>query len=100
MPTQSGFVRQIREVLRCLQAMASREVEVLIFDGHEVSISSPREVLFPETDYTKLDLVKYYLAVAPGALRGAGGRPNVLVRYVNGIGGEFFYPKRAPETGC
>jgi DNA ligase D-like protein (predicted polymerase) len=42
--------------------------------------------------------VQYYLAVADGALRGAGGRPNVLVRYPNGTNGEFFYQKRAPES--
>ncbi|MDF2697579.1 MAG: ATP-dependent ligase, partial [Labilithrix sp.] len=48
--------------------------------------------------YTKLDLVRYYLAVAKGALRGSGGRPNVLVRYPNGIDGEFFYQKRAPSS--
>src|SRR5262249_8697553 len=40
----------------------------------------------------------YYIAVAAGALNGAGGRPNVLVRYPNGVGGEFFYQKRAPES--
>ncbi|HVL55536.1 MAG TPA: DNA polymerase domain-containing protein, partial [Burkholderiaceae bacterium] len=48
--------------------------------------------------YTKLDLVRYYLAVADGALRGAGNRPNVLVRYPNGVGGEFFFQKRAPAA--
>jgi len=42
--------------------------------------------------------VKYYLAIADGALRGAGGRPNVLVRYPNGIASEFFYQKRAPAS--
>jgi bifunctional non-homologous end joining protein LigD len=66
--------------------------------GREVSISNPGKVLFPEAGYTKLDLVNYYLAVADGALGGAGGRPNVLVRYPNGIGEEFFYQKRAPES--
>jgi DNA ligase D-like protein (predicted polymerase) len=55
-------------------------------------------VLFPEAGFTKLDLVRYYLAVAGPALRGAGGRPNVLVRYPNGVGGEFFFQKRAPES--
>jgi DNA ligase D-like protein (predicted polymerase) len=55
-------------------------------------------VLFPGAGYTKLDLVRYYLAVAEGALRGAGGRPNVLVRYPNGVGEEFFYQKRAPQS--
>ena len=77
--------------------MASKvEREVLVLDGHEVSISNPRKVLFPEAGHTKLDLVRYYLDVAEGALRAAGGRPNVLVRYPNGIKGEFFYQKRAP----
>src|SRR5262245_12907727 len=65
--------------------------------GREVSISNPRKVLFPQAGYTKLDLARYYLAVADGALRAAGGRPNVLVRYPNGIGAEFFYQKRVPE---
>jgi len=67
-------------------------------DGREVAISNPAKVLFPGPGYTKLDLVRYYLAVSAGALRGAGGRPNVLVRYPNGIDGEFFYQKRAPRS--
>ncbi len=72
--------------------------ERLVVGGREISISNPHKVLFPEPKYTKLDLVRYYLAVADGALRGAGGRPNVLVRYPNGISGEFFYQKRAPTS--
>jgi DNA ligase D-like protein (predicted polymerase) len=67
-------------------------------DGREVSISNPSKVLFPEPGYTKLDVVRYYLAVADGALRGAGGRPNMLVRYPNGITEEHFYQKRAPAS--
>src|SRR4029079_19719927 len=51
-----------------------------------------------DAGYTKLDLVRYYLAVADGAIRAAGNRPNVLVRYPNGIGNEFFYQKRAPSS--
>ena len=79
--------------------MPSKVEKALIeVSGREVSISNPGKVLFPEAGYTKLDLVNYYLAVADGALRGAGGRPNVLVRYPNGIGEEFFYQKRAPES--
>jgi DNA ligase D-like protein (predicted polymerase) len=79
--------------------MPSRpEQEILTVAGREVAISNPRKVLFPKPGYTKLDLVRYYLAVADGALRGAGGRPNVLVRYPNGIDGEFFYQKRAPTS--
>ena len=71
---------------------------VLTVDGREVAVSNPQKVLFPEAGYTKLDLVQYYLAVATGALRGSGGRPNVLVRYPNGIGSDFFYQKRAPDS--
>ena len=74
------------------------EHEVLTVAGREVAISNPRKVLFPQAGYTKLDLARYYIAVAGGALRAAGHRPNVLVRYPNGIEGEFFYQKRAPES--
>src|ERR1051325_9964656 len=66
--------------------------------GHEVTISNPGKVLFPKPQYTKLDLVEYYVAVADGALRGAGGRPNMLVRVPNGGGAESFYQKRAPQS--
>ena len=72
--------------------------ETLVVNGREVAISNPTKILFPEPKYTKLDLARYYIAIAEGALRGAGGRPNVLVRYPNGIKGEFFYQKRAPES--
>ncbi len=79
--------------------MPSRvEHEVLTVAGREVPISNPRKVLFPQAGYTKLDLARYYVAVAEGAFRAAGNRPNVLVRYPNGIDGEFFYQKRAPES--
>jgi bifunctional non-homologous end joining protein LigD len=78
--------------------MPSPEPELLTIAGREVAISNPLKVLFPQPGYTKLDLARYYLVVAEGALRAAGGRPNVLVRYPNGIGGEFFYQKRAPQA--
>ena len=71
---------------------------MLAVAGREVTISNPGKVLFPKPGYTKLDLARYYIAVAEGALRGAGGRPNVLVRYPDGIEGEFFYQKRAPAS--
>ena len=74
------------------------EQELLTVAGRELAISNPRKVLFPKPGHTKLDLARYYLAVSEGALRGAGGRPNVLVRYPNGIDGEFFYQKRAPTS--
>jgi DNA ligase D-like protein (predicted polymerase) len=74
------------------------EPERLVIGGREIAISNPHKVLFPGPKHTKLDLVRYYLAVAEGALRGAGGRPNMLVRYPNGIAGQFFYQKRAPTS--
>jgi len=72
--------------------------EVLSVAGREISISNPGKILFPGPKHTKLDLARYYVAVAEGALRGAGGRPNMLVRYPDGIEGEFFYQKRAPKS--
>jgi DNA ligase D-like protein (predicted polymerase) len=61
-----------------------------------VVITNPGKVFFPHAGQTKLDLVKYYAAVAEGALRGIAGRPIVLKRYVDGAGGEPFFQKRAP----
>src|SRR5262249_14636266 len=72
--------------------------ELLQVDGREISITNPDKILFPEAGYTKRDLVQYYLAVAPGALLAAGGRPNVMVRYPDGITGEYFYQKLAPSS--
>ena len=76
----------------------SREAELLILGEREVTISHPDKVLFPQPKHTKLDLAHYYIAVADGALRGAGGRPNMLVRFPDGIEGEHFYQKRAPKS--
>jgi DNA ligase D len=72
--------------------------EVLVVDGHEVSISNPGKVLFPEAGHTKLDLVRYYLAVAGGALLGVRDRPMALKRFVDGADGEAFFQKRAPKN--
>jgi bifunctional non-homologous end joining protein LigD len=72
--------------------------EVLNVAGREVAISNPHKLLFPQAKHTKLDLVRYYIEVSEGALRGAGGRPNMLVRYPNGTEGEHFYQKRAPTS--
>ncbi|HEX6084574.1 MAG TPA: DNA primase small subunit domain-containing protein, partial [Thermoanaerobaculia bacterium] len=71
----------------------------MIFEiaGHEVTITNPDKVFFPKAGYTKLDLVKYYAAVAEGAIRGVAGRPMALKRYVNGADEEPFFQKRAPE---
>ncbi len=77
--------------------MAERK-EILEVAGRQVAVSNPGKVYFPHTGHTKLDLVRYYLSVAGGALRGAGGRPMVLKRFVNGADGEAFFQKRAPQA--
>jgi bifunctional non-homologous end joining protein LigD len=72
--------------------------EIITVAGRDVAVSNPDKVLFPAAGHTKRDLARYYVAVSEGALRAAGGRPNVLVRYPNGIDGEFFFQKRAPQS--
>jgi DNA ligase D-like protein (predicted polymerase) len=75
--------------------------EILRVDGREVAVTNPAKVFFAEAaggPITKLELVRYYLEVAGGALRGAGGRPMALKRYPNGAAGDFFFQKRAPEN--
>jgi bifunctional non-homologous end joining protein LigD len=72
-------------------------VEVLSVDGREVRVTHPDKLYFSQqTKVTKLELVRYYLSVAPGALTGIEDRPIVLKRFVNGAEGEAFYQKRAP----
>jgi len=70
---------------------------VLEVAGREVMITNPDKVFFPQAGHTKLDLAKYYAAVADVALRGIAARPVVLKRYVSGAEGEPFFQKRAPE---
>ena len=77
--------------------MAKPPPTVLLAAGREVVISNPDKLYFPRAGHTKLDLARYYLAVAEGALRGIAGRPIVLKRYVDGAEGEPFFQKRAPE---
>ena len=72
--------------------------EVLLLEGREVQVSHPDKLYFSaQARVTKLDLVRYYLSVAPGALAGIRDRPIVLKRFVNGAEGEAFYQKRAPD---
>jgi bifunctional non-homologous end joining protein LigD len=71
--------------------------QVLSIDGHEVRVSNPDKLYFSQAKITKLDLVRYYLSVAPGALAGIRDRPIVLKRFVSGAEGEAFHQKRAPE---
>ena len=74
------------------------EREIIQVNGREVTVTNPAKVYFPQTGHTKLDLVRYYLAVADGALRGAGGRPMALKRFVDGAAGQPFFQKRAPDN--
>lgn len=75
--------------------MAEQKI-VLEIAGREVSVSNPDKIYFPEAGHTKLDLIRYYLAVADGAVRGIAGRPMILKRFPHGAGTEPFYQKRAP----
>src|SRR5947208_13914734 len=76
--------------------MASARQVALEVAGREVVITDPDKVFFPQSGHTKLDLARYYTAVAEGARRGVAGRPIVLKRYVDGAEGEPFFQKRAP----
>jgi bifunctional non-homologous end joining protein LigD len=71
---------------------------VLTVAGREVVVTNTDKLFFPQAGHTKFDLVRYYVAVAEGALRGIAGRPIVLKRYVDGAEGEPFFQKRAPES--
>jgi DNA ligase D-like protein (predicted polymerase) len=76
------------------------EAAVLSIDGREVRVTNPDKPYFSrEVKLTKLELVRYYLSVAPGALRGIRDRPFVMKRFVNGAHAPPFYQKRAPSSG-
>src|SRR6266487_3602425 len=74
------------------------EREVLELADREVVITNPGKVFFPDLGLTKLDLVRYYLSVTDGVLRGVHGRPMALKRFVDGAGGQAFFQKRAPKS--
>ncbi|HEU4867638.1 MAG TPA: DNA polymerase domain-containing protein [Actinomycetota bacterium] len=75
----------------------SKSEHYLELNGHEVKVSNPDKIFFKEIGVTKLDLVNYYLAVAPGAIRGVYDRPTSLKRFPNGADGDFFFQKRVPS---
>ena len=78
--------------------MAKEAAEVLLIEGREVQITHPDKPYFSaQANVSKIELVRYYLSVAPGALAGIRDRPIVLKRFVNGAEGEAFYQKRAPS---
>ena len=80
-------------------AASSSKGEHLDVDGQQVTITHPGKVVFPHIGVTKMDLVRYYLDVAPGALRGVVDRPMILKRFVKGITEEAVFQKRPPASG-
>src|SRR6266852_2679555 len=78
--------------------MAAPREAIIEAAGRQVTITNPDKVFFPRTGHTKLDLVRYYMAVAEGAIRGVDGRPMALKRFVNGAEGAAFFQKRAPTS--
>ena len=102
----TGSIRSINATVRGLpffeirctyHIMGKADTVHLEAAGREVTITNPGKLFFPQAGHTKLDLARYYAAVAEGALRGIAGRPIVLKRYVDGAEGEPFFQKRAPE---
>jgi bifunctional non-homologous end joining protein LigD len=77
--------------------MPGAKAEVIEVAGREVTVTNPGKVFFPQGERTKLDMVRYYLSVADGAVRGVKDRPMALKRFVNGAEGEAFFQKRAPD---
>ena len=80
--------------------MAKKETaEVLSIEGRDVRVTNPNKPYFTrEVKLTKLDVVRYYLSVADGAVAGVRDRPNMLKRFVDGVEKPPFYQKRAPEN--
>jgi DNA ligase D len=78
--------------------VAGGDVEVLEVAGHEVRITNPGKVFFPERGDTKLDLARYYLAVAEPLMAAMGGRPVMLQRFPKGVTGPSFFQKRVTPT--
>jgi DNA ligase D-like protein (predicted polymerase) len=76
----------------------AEKVETLEIAGRAVRITNPAKIYFPALGLTKLDLVRYWLAVAPGALVGSRDRPTLLKRHPEGVDGFFFYQKRVPAS--
>jgi DNA ligase D len=78
--------------------VATKDAQVLGLAGHEVRITSPGKLLFPERGETKLDLVNYYVSVADPLMRAMGGRPVLMQRFPQGATGPSFFQKRVPDN--
>ena len=81
-----------------LALMSEDSERIVPAAGHEVRISSPEKVYFPELGATKFDLVAYYLKVGDALLNSAGGRPALLQRFPDGAAGKSFFQKRVPSS--
>jgi bifunctional non-homologous end joining protein LigD len=77
--------------------VAAKRHATLEVEGHEVRLSNPDKVFFPEAGHTKLDLASYYVEVAEAATRHLRDRPTTMKRFVDGAGGDFFFQKRVPK---
>jgi DNA ligase D len=78
--------------------MVAAQVEVVEAAGREVRVTSPHKVFFPQRGETKLDLVRYYLAVEGPIMGAMGGRPTLMQRFPEGAGGSSFFQKRVPDS--
>jgi DNA ligase D len=78
--------------------MAARDIVVVEAAGREVRITSPGKIFFPQRGETKLDLVRYYLAVEQPIMLAMAGRPTLLQRFPEGAGGSNFFQKRVPDS--
>jgi bifunctional non-homologous end joining protein LigD len=77
---------------------AKSEHEIVDVSGHEVRVSNPGKLFFPDAKITKIDLVRYYIACEQAVVRGLRERPTVLKRWVDGVAGDPFFQKRVPES--
>src|SRR3954470_12769663 len=78
--------------------MAKAEAAQVEAAGRTLLLSNPQKIFFPERGETKLDLVRYYLAVEEPLMRALGGRPALMERYPHGAGGPSFFQKRVPRN--
>ncbi len=78
--------------------MGTSDVTSINVDGHEIRVSNPSKVFFPQRGETKMDLIEYYLSVEPALLNALQGRPTMLERYPDGASGKSFFQKRVPAS--
>ena len=80
-----------------MSTVAKSKYTTIEVAGREVRLSNPDKIFFPKPKFTKLDLVEYYIAVEEAAVNQLRERPGTMKRFVDGVGGEFFFQKRVPK---